>query len=333
MALLINTAEGGTNGGVASAANSGGGSGTALYSTSAGITYSSAAAAAGTLGYAIPAAASGTPANLVLAAGASGANVSARVYVRLTGPPSATSSVISILTPAGAEALSVRVSAAGALTLNDSTGAVVGSLGTASTNTWYRITLWGNVAAAATVNARIYAGHGGTPLASVTAAAANTGTAAVVALRVGKSPDSVVLPAYHVDELGLDIGGTAEIAAASSTTSSTHTANAGPDLVVEPGEMVHLVTRGYRTDTATYVKTGQWSQVSGTPVTITQSVTTDGVTVATFEAPRAQTGLSLVFRLTITDPGGLTITDDVTVTVPPWQSWTWNGSALVANGT
>ena len=54
-----------------------------------------------------------------------------------------------------------------------------------------------------------------------------------------------------------------------------------------------------------------WAQVSGSTVTLRDAA----LVLATFDAPSANTASTLVFRLTVTDHGGLTATDDVTVNV------------------
>lgn len=95
----------------------------------------------------------------------------------------------------------------------------------------------------------------------------------------------------------------------------------GPDLVVEPGEVGGLMMRATDVDTAARIKTGVFTQISGPAVTLTTQTTTDGYGVCTFVAPRARTTQTLIIRMTATAAGGMPASKDVTVTVPPWQTW------------
>ena len=85
-------------------------------------------------------------------------------------------------------------------------------------------------------------------------------------------------------------------------------ANAGTDLAVDPGANVTLDGSGSR-DTEDTSLTFAWTQTSGTEVTLQGAATV----TPSFIAPQAPGALS--FRLTVTDPGGLTASDTVAVTV------------------
>ncbi|MCY3542920.1 MAG: PKD domain-containing protein, partial [Chloroflexi bacterium] len=85
------------------------------------------------------------------------------------------------------------------------------------------------------------------------------------------------------------------------------TAYAGADRAVSAGETVTLFGSGRDPDGDTLEYA--WTQRSGTPVGLTNSTTSR----LSFTAP--DDGATLVFRLTVTDPGGLSDTDDATITV------------------
>ena len=87
------------------------------------------------------------------------------------------------------------------------------------------------------------------------------------------------------------------------------TANAGTDQSVNSGASVSLTGNG--SDIGGVISSYSWSQISGTTVTITGNNTAN----ASFTAPTVTTNITLTFRLVVTDNGGETATDDVTVIV------------------
>ena len=89
------------------------------------------------------------------------------------------------------------------------------------------------------------------------------------------------------------------------------TANAGSDQMVDAGTVVMLIGSGSDSDgTVTGV---QWNQTEGTAV----SLSMEDQLVTSFVAPEVDAAIALVFRLTVTDDGGMTASDDVSVTVRP----------------
>jgi hypothetical protein len=88
-------------------------------------------------------------------------------------------------------------------------------------------------------------------------------------------------------------------------------ANAGPDRSVEEGTPVTLDGTG-SSDPDDGIDTYLWSQTAGTPVTLSSPT----IAVPQFTAPQVDTGgEALQFRLTVTDGGGLSDADFVTVNV------------------
>jgi hypothetical protein len=99
-------------------------------------------------------------------------------------------------------------------------------------------------------------------------------------------------------------------------------ADAGIDQTVIPEAVVTLTGAGIDEGTITGYA---WSQLSGTGVTLSAA----NVASPTFTAPVSALAATLVFELTVTDNGGATDTDTVTVNVLPVnyfvaQSGSWN---------
>ncbi len=89
-------------------------------------------------------------------------------------------------------------------------------------------------------------------------------------------------------------------------------ANAGADFSIDEGSQATLDGSGSR-DPDGNITAYQWTQTSGTNVTLTGANTV----TATFTAPGVSVAETLVFRLTVTDNGGSTGSDSVSVTVNP----------------
>ena len=85
-------------------------------------------------------------------------------------------------------------------------------------------------------------------------------------------------------------------------------ANAGLDQVVRPGALVTLDGSG-RSDPDQDPLTHAWSQVSGTPVSLSDATVANPTFTASLSVGE------LVFRLTVTDPRGLEHSDEVVITV------------------
>lgn len=96
------------------------------------------------------------------------------------------------------------------------------------------------------------------------------------------------------------------------------TSFAGCDQIVEPSQSCYVAGKGKNAANA-WVLSGVWSiQTNSTPaVTLSQATASDGSTWATFVAPQPTTTQTVVLRFT---PTGVAATDDVTVTIPPWQN-------------
>lgn len=89
------------------------------------------------------------------------------------------------------------------------------------------------------------------------------------------------------------------------------TANAGPDQTVASGSTVFL--NGSGSDSDGTIVAYQWTQTSGPAVTLNNSTSA----TASFTAPQVTSNTVLGFQLTVTDNGGATGSDSVSVTVTP----------------
>jgi hypothetical protein len=104
---------------------------------------------------------------------------------------------------------------------------------------------------------------------------------------------------------------------------SAPTANAGADQAnVEPWTTVTLT--GTDSDSDGTISTRTWTQLTGTSVTLSGSGAS-----RTFEAPGLLAGATLTFRYSVTDNGGATTTDDVSVVVLPVNESIVSGGVLV----
>jgi antitoxin component YwqK of YwqJK toxin-antitoxin module len=131
---------------------------------------------------------------------------------------------------------------------------------------------------------------------------------------VAISPDAFACDSYGSEfSVGLAAGSCTITIGSTSSTNEPPTANAGNAQSVTEGVTVTL-DGSSSTDSDDGIHTFQWSQVSGSPVTLSDT----SAVKPTFTAPAGmETCKACIFQLTVTDHGGLQDTDDVVITVCP----------------
>lgn len=321
MTLITNTAEGGTAGVVVTTANSGGSSGTAFSTVTAGhTTFSSAAAGHGGLGYELTAA-SGS--GYVALGGTGTGPFAAQAYVRFSSLPSGTNRhrFLSVMNTAGTYfVLALDLTPTGAIEVTSSSGFIATAGASLNVNSWYRVQVTGTSGTTGTARLIVQPASGGTTLIDQTWTrdmTTNLGSLMVLG-------QTLVTPVsgFQFDDLSFQPDDSTVIAANPiAATAATVAPNAGLDFTVHGSERVSLIANGYDQSNGVYNKGGTWSQVSGPAVSLTASTSSDGVSMVSFTAPKALTAQSIVLRLTQAGPNGVSASDDVTVTVSPWQRW------------
>jgi len=210
MALRTNSAEGGTNGVNATAANSGGSSGTAFTAgnKNAGgtVTYDNAQKAHGSLSYHVIATGSTADyayfvwSGMTVSAGGAG-----RVYFRLVSLPSAAQDLLQIRNASGV-AGKLAISAANKLIVQNAAGSTLQTFATTlAINTWYRAEIYvvpGTTTSNGTIKAAYYLLDTavGSPVdATYNSSAVNSGTTALTTMQFGKLATIGTLEAFFDD--------------------------------------------------------------------------------------------------------------------------------------
>ena len=96
-----------------------------------------------------------------------------------------------------------------------------------------------------------------------------------------------------------------------TTSNIPPTANAGPDQIIN--EQSAATLNGSGEDTDGVITSYSWSQISGPNIILENSNTAN----AAFTSPAVDSSTVLIFRLTVTDSGNSTASDDVQITVLP----------------
>lgn len=307
MTLLLNNAEGGTNGAAVTTTTSGAGNGNAPFSavspvTAGAISFKSSSAWRGALGYSLVQAVSANACTFEWADTAA-ADFAARWYFRLNAFPSAQCQGPFNVRTSTAQLGRLNLQTTAQISTTIGTTNVTDGFSTAAlaVGTWYRFeTLGAGFGTAATsMVTRIYVGDAtGTPFITTQVSGVTTVGPAQVA-RFGRN-NAQGSNDWDFDDVALNI------AAGAVLLGPSNTGDAGLDQIAEPGSTVTLAGSG----------TGTWAQLSGTAVTLAGSGS-----VRTFTAPYSLGGGDLVFAF-----GGTT----TTVTVLPVPDKVKRGSSLVA---
>lgn len=307
-----NTAEGYTvSPTTVTAGNSGGGSGDAFSTVSAGaggtIQAVNTRASQGSWSYLHTPATGVSNYTLTNDTGSTvGATASVDMY--LTGYPSSETNWITPQTAAGAIVSYLNLTPTGKLKLSHTAGTLYNFTNSVPLNAWSTATIFYTIAAGtASVQAKLYDATGTLIEASPAYTTGNTGTTAVGRIILGKFTAAGSMAPYNLDNIKFDFTSATEYPPGS--VNSAPTANAGPDQTsVEPYTTVTLTGAG-SSDSDGTIASYNWTQVSGTAVTLSGSGSD-----RTFTAPNNMSAQNLVFGLTVTDNLGSTSTQD-TVTI------------------
>jgi hypothetical protein len=307
MALLQNTAEGGTNGTQVSAGNSGGASGDAFAISgiaSNNVTFSSAFAAHGSLSYYFNIASATAPFLQWGSAWTSNA-LSVRFYFRPTSTPS-TASVIGQFRHASGTVAQIAHHSDGSLRILDTASGSIAPSGFAALplDNTYRVECTIEVATSTTgrLHVAYFAGESTTPIATHDASTYNFGTAQITGFRIGRPSSTATAHTYYIDSL----------AASDVTTflgpfgaNTPPTVSAGADQSVTANTLVTLT--GSASDADGSIASQGWTQISGPTVTLGGSGATRTFTPTD--------GNVFVFQFEATDDDGASNNDTCTIRV------------------
>lgn len=316
-----NTADGGTDGGTVTAANSAGGSGTAwdLVSIPTGaLTFSAAQAQQGALSYAVTTTASSAGEGLLRwgdSLGLTAASSRVFVYLPAANPTVNTSLVRFSTNNAGtvANACTLTLNTIGKLLVQDSAGAVLFTSASAlPKSTWVRLELYCQPGTSTTgVIGAGYATGTGALAEQYTSSTANIGSGPIGRWQIGKLAGTWATQTFYLDNAAL-ADTAAFIGTASANNPPTAAASASPSANVEPGATVTLT--GTDSDSDGTVATRAWTQTGGSSA---GTITGASAASATVTAPGTLAGSTLTFTYTVTDSGGATASATASFSVLP----------------
>jgi hypothetical protein len=309
--ILQNTAEGGTPGTAITVANSGGASGNPFTGVTGGTNtwkYASAHTVRNALSLQCDQI-TGSSAALMWTMSALTQHYG-RMYFYISAYPSVSQPIVKGFGTGYTAAWRIDLNSVGAFSVRNSANTrIFTSTQAASPGLWHRLE-WHMTSGTSTGNieVRLYVGDQTIPLETYTVSnqAFNSETSYVqFGPSIGLTP-----PAFTnwYDELTIGTAGGGWIGIAPGTPiNQPPTANAGPDISVEPGAICTLQGSGVDdTGIGSYL----WTQLSGPAVALSSLIDSR----PTFTVPKIQGGTTLVFGLVVTDDGGLSSPQD-TVTI------------------
>lgn len=148
---------------------------------------------------------------------------------------------------------------------------------------------------------------------SVTINSATSTTATFTAPPIAMGSEILVFRLTVKDDKGASSSD--DISITNNTTNAPPVADAGADFAAD--EQTTVTLTGSASDSDGSVVTANWSQVSGTTVTLTILPSVTIPSPVSFTAPSLSAPENLVFSLTVTDDRGVTNTDNITVTINP----------------
>lgn len=304
-----NTGNGGSNTVAVTTGNSGGASGDAWGNVIGGAgvwTYSNTHTVKGGMAYSCVQAAS-TAAGLQMDLGSGQATTYGRMYIYLTAFASGEQAIMKAFGPAFTQGWRIALTSTGLLRVRDAAATVLTTSVTGiTTGAWWRIE-WRVVSGTGTsgqITVNVYSGDSITPTITYTNNTCNTGTS-TNNYQFGPVIATPQMPLIYYDEMVADNAG---YPGPANIINQSPTSDAGPDQNVIEGSIVTLNGSGSNDADGT-ISAYVWSQTSGATVTLSSS----NVVQPTFTAPPAPA--TLVFQLTVTDNGGATNSDSITVTV------------------
>lgn len=316
MAVIKNSAEGGTNTTAVSTGNSGGASGTAWAvvsnAGSATTVFSTDYASAGSLSYKFVT--SATDAQFVQWLPTASNSCAVRAYFYFPSLPTSGNGVLRVLTAGGGTTLAhVLVRNDGSFQVSDATGAYVitSSASVVPTGQWIRMEmgLTNPTTSTGTLNFALYLGDSTSAISGSTynLTAQNLGTAAFGQVRFGRTAAFGTFATFYADGLAWQDGSSTFIGV---DTNTAPTVDAGSNQNVSASATVNLSATASDTDgsVASYAWTFDYP-TSGAP-----SLT--GSTTATPSFTAGSAGALYVLKCTVTDNGGATASDTVEIRVP-----------------
>ena len=243
-------------------------------------------------------------------------------YLYITAYPSAEIPILAFLGGA-TRMVSVGLSATGQVLIKDKLFTTIATLPALPLNTLIRVAMYSHMdGVAGTVRAAWFTGHSTTPTQdSGLLTGRNTGTANFDSIRFGIKTSTGVqtgadtIASYAYDDAATDLTSPYDPNAAP-------TANAGTDQIVQPGVTVTLDGSG-SSDSDGTISSYVWVQTAGNPVVLAGSGAT-----RMFTAPYDMAEKFYVFQLTVTDNGGATGVDSVSIDVSAHPEWYLNGASV-----
>jgi hypothetical protein len=218
VAVVTNTAEGGSDTTAVTTGNSGGGSGTAFGSVSAGaggtITFSATQVAHGALSYQF-ASAAGVTCFARLDNPSNSTSFTGQAYYYLTGYPSANSIIYAQQNTSGSVNTQLLLNTSGQILVQNAAGSTQATFTNAvPLNTWTRITCFGTVSGTVgTINASMYPGDSTSATETKNLTNMNTNTLNALRIVVGKF-SATTMATLYIDDISVDTLSSTELAPA-----------------------------------------------------------------------------------------------------------------------
>lgn len=335
MAIIKNSAEGGTNATAATAANTGGTSGTAFSTVSiagaTAINFSNEQAATGSLSYKMITNAQDIQYLEWLPAVSASAVF--RGYIYMASLPTAGNGFIRLLTSGGGTTLAHILITNGNVQVQNSAGTTVATTSAAvPTGQWVRFegSITNGNTATGTLNMDWYLGNGTSPISGLTVAltAQNFGTTNLGRIRFGRTAAFGTWASHYLDALAYQEGTTTYIG---PDVNVPPTVDAGAVQNVAASATVNLSASASDSDGS--ISTYAWTWDFHPTNSVGSSTGITGASTATPSFTAGTAGNLYILRCTVTDNNGATAFDTVEVRVPVAGATTMRHLAVNGTGT